>query len=140
MKPSAIVIERLVVKDDRVVAYVRVAPFARMSTPSLAARLREAFPSIAHHACVNEKGDSFAAVMDCTPLPHVLEHVVIELQMRSLSGLLPALPDRFAFLGATEWTNEPSGLARVEVNFADDLVALRAFCDAARFLNRAVLR
>lgn len=50
------------------------------------------------------------------------------------------MPERLAFVGSTEWTNEAQGMARVEVNFADDLVALRAFCDAARFLNSAVLR
>ena len=80
---DALAIERLTVRADRVVALVRAAPSARMSTPALAARLRREFPLVAHHACVNDAGDSFGDVMECTPLPHVLEHLVIDLQTRA---------------------------------------------------------
>ena len=51
-----------------------------------------------------------------------------------------ALPDDFAFVGTSEWTDEAQGRARVEVNFTDDLVALRAFREATQFLNDAVVR
>lgn len=162
---NALAIERLTVRADRVVALVRAAPSARMSTPALAARLRQEFPLVAHHACVNDAGDSFGDVMECTPLPHVLEHLVIDLQTRAHAQeregeracgvppdaapdtpcpaapapAAPPPPDDFAFVGTTEWLDEARGLARVEVNFTDDLVALRAFRDAARFLNAAVV-
>ena len=168
---DALAIERLTVRADRVVALVRAAPSARMSTPALAARLRREFPLVAHHACVNDAGDSFGDVMECTPLPHVLEHLVIDLQTRAHAQeregeracgaapdaragrrapprrsprraappAAPPPPDDFAFVGTTEWLDEARGLARVEVNFTDDLVALRAFRDAARFLNAAVV-
>ena len=43
------------------------------------------------------------------------------------------------FIGTTEWLDEEAGLARIEVGFKDDLVALRAFNEAIRFLNIAVL-
>ncbi len=111
--------------------------------------------------------------MDCTPLPHVLEHLVIDLQTHAcvqrgkhgapegespetlgggeertpglacgMSADTPGkrlLPGAFAFVGTSEWLDEARGLACVEVNFADDLVALRAFRDAARFLNAVVV-
>ena len=167
---DVLAIERLTVRADRVVALVRAAPSARMSTPVLAARLRQEFPLVAHHACVNDEGCSFGDVMECTPLPHVLEHLVIDLQTRAhaqeregeracgvppdaapdaarpappaaprCAPAAPPPPDDFAFVGTTEWLDEARGLARVEVNFTDDLVALRAFRDAARFLNAAVV-
>ncbi len=115
--------------------------------------------------------------MDCTPLPHVFEHLVIDLQTHACvqrgrhgapegespetlgggEGRMPdempglacgmsadtlgkrLLPGTFAFVGTSEWLDEAHGLACVEVNFTDDLVALRAFRDAAHFLNAVVV-
>ena len=44
-----------------------------------------------------------------------------------------------AFVGTSEWTVPERGEARVELSFRDDLEALRAFSEATRFLNIAVL-
>lgn len=139
-RPHCIVIERLTVRSDRVACDVAVAPGApRCSTPQLAARIRAAFPDVPGHACVNDEGETFAAVMERTSLPHVLEHLVISLQARADAAVSPAASDGTVFVGTTEWTDEFAGRARVEVSFADDLVALRAFRDATRFLNVAVV-
>ena len=127
-------IERLAVRSDRVEANVRVAPGAHMTTPALVRRAVAAFPDLPRHACVNDAGPTFAAVMEATPLPHLLEHLVISLQVRDA-----CTPEDVALVGTTEWLDEAAGLARVEVSFTDDLVALRAFRDAAAFLNGAVL-
>lgn len=173
-------IERLCVRRDRVEANVRVEPGFHLTTPEIARRVAAAFPTLASHACVNDVGPRFGAVMDRTPLPHLLEHLVIDLQVRacevgargtaseasgsagagsgsgmalaagagaSLDALLDArgnpadaLPaDDVSYCGTTAWLDEAVGLARVEVSFTDDLVALRAFRDATDFLNRAVL-
>ncbi len=132
-------IERMTVRTDRVVADVRVAPDARWSTPAVAARVRQAFPLVVRHACVNDAGKA-NAVLDSTPLPHVLEHLVIDLQTCAAAQAAAAPPDDFAFVGTSEWTDEAQGRARVEVNFTDDLVALRAFREATQFLNDAVVR
>ncbi len=141
--PSALAIERLAVRADRIVCDVALAPGSPRSTsPALAARIRAAFPDVAHHACVNDVGDTFGAVMECTSLPHVLEHLVISLQARAAAeqGPRSGIPDEgTVFVGTTEWTDEFAGRARVEVSFADDLVALRAFRDATRFLNNALV-
>ena len=131
---DALVIERLLVRADRIVCDVSLATDApRMTTPALAKRVCSAFPQLPHHACVNEKGSTFGAVMDHTSLPHLLEHLVIDEQVR-------ALPDSQAtFVGTTEWTDVAAGRARIEVSFTDDLVALRAFRDATRFINTTVV-
>lgn len=132
---TPLTIERLVVQNDRVICEVTLAPTApRLTTPALAARITHAFPNLPRHACVNDEGDTFGAVITHTTLPHVLEHLVIDLQTRA-----DPRPDA-VYVGTTEWVDEFARRARVEVSFTDDLVALRAFRDAAHFLNEAVVR
>ena len=124
----------MAVGSGRLVCEVRLAPDApRLTTPALIRRVRTDFPDLPHHTCVNESGPTFASVMDRTPLPHLLEHLVIDLQTRA------ATCDDAAFVGTTDWIDEAAGTARVQVSFTDDLVALRAFRDAAAYLNECVL-
>ena len=218
--PPALAIERLTVRTGRIVCDVVLSPACpRLTTPELAARVRAQFPTLPRHACVNDRGPTFAAVMESTPLPHLLEHLVIDLQTRAschpdhaaqylpgchpersersersrgiprgVSGKAPSgepsgwhhtgsldsalraplgmttrnslcaplgmttgdslraplgmtnvPPPDFAFVGTTEWTDEKAGRARIEVNFTDDLVGLRAFRDAADYLNGIVV-
>ena len=126
-----IAVERVTVRPDRLSALVRVAPgVPRRTDAALAERARAAFPDLPHHTCVNEAGPTFAAVMDDTPLPHLLEHLAISLMLRD-----EATPACAAHVGTTEWLNEDEGLARVEVTYTDDIVALRALRRAAAFLN-----
>ncbi len=108
----------------------------RTTDPVLAARVRASFPNLPRHACVNGAGDTFGAVMEATSLPHLLEHLVIDLQTQAAPP--DASPDT-AYVGITRWTDENAGRAHIEVSFTDDLVALRAFRDATRFLNEAVV-
>ncbi|WP_080800710.1 cyanophycin synthetase family protein [Arabiibacter massiliensis] len=135
----ALSVERLVVRSGRVACDVLVAPGApRMTTPALAARVRADFPDLPRHACVNEVGDTFAAVMDRTSLPHLLEHLVIDLQTRSAASCGQRARDA-VYVGTTEWTDEQAGRACVQVSFTDDLIALRAFRDAVDYLNAVVV-
>ena len=39
-------------------------------------------------------------------------------------------------VGTSEWLDEAAGIARIDVSFADDLVALRAMRDSVAFLNK----
>lgn len=128
--PERLHIESIAVKGDRVEARVRMAsPVRVLTTPKLAAYACERFPDLPRHACVNGEGPAFGAVMDHTPLPHLLEHLVIDLQTRACPD-----PD-VVFTGATRWIDRPAALASVQVSYRDDLVALRAFRDAVDFLN-----
>lgn len=136
----ALSIERLTVRSDRVVCDVVVTPGApRATSPAFIARVLKEFPTLPHHACVNDQGDTFAAVMERTSLPHLLEHLVIDLQVRAQPPTLAIADPAPVFVGTTEWTDEFAGRARIEVSFTDDLVALRAFRDATSFLNRTVV-
>lgn len=136
-------LERLIVRADRVVCDVLLAPGSpRMTSPALMACVCRVYPNLPRHACVNDAGDTFADVMNCTSIPHLLEHLVIDEQARSASSQAPSNASTDVgpvFVGTTEWTDEFAGRARIEVSFTDDLVALRAFRDAARFLNETVV-
>ena len=122
------------VKTGRIVCDLAIANERfRYTSPKLAAFAAGQYPDLPHHACVNEVGQTFSAVMEATSTPHLLEHLVISLQTRSASD------GNAGFVGSTEWTDETAGEARVEVSFHDDLEALRAFGEATRFLNIAVL-
>lgn len=127
-------LKAITVKTGRMVCELSVEDARyRYTSPKLAAFVSDRYPDLPHHACVNDSGPSFEAVMESTSTPHLLEHLVISLQTRAAKGT------SVRFVGTTEWLDEEAGLARVEVSFRDDLEALSAFGEATRFLNIAVL-
>ena len=142
-------VERLEVRRGHLVCQVAFGNAPRVTSPQLMSRVLAVVPTLAQHACVNERGTVFAAVMDCTPLPHLLEHLVVDLQVRAESGQWLTLPGVAAeapphvsgatsdhpIVGTSEWLDEAAGIARIDVSFADDLVALRAMRDSVAFLN-----
>lgn len=158
-------VTRMEVHRGHLVCLVSFAGAPRVTSASLMRRVLPAFPMLPQHACVNERGTTFAAVMDCTPLPHLLEHLVVDLQVRSqivqharvgaaLRSVAPTAsrtdayagsaaqaepaPRERPIVGTSEWADERAGLARIDVSFADDQVALRAFRDAVAFLNETL--
>ena len=106
----------------------------RYATPAIAEALCACRPNFRFHSCVNDQDAPFASIMGKTSLPHLLEHLVIDIQTERCPN------DASVFVGTTEWIDEDAGLARVQVSFADDLEALRALREAARILEAAVLR
>ncbi len=152
-------IERIVVKRDRITCFVCFPyPNMRYTTPHVAEALLQRLPNLSHHACVNECGNTFGAVIKHTSLPHVLEHLVIDVQVgvemshvqHTGEALCTGKPfakkdcwsgdknalDASLYVGISEWIDENTGSARIEFSFIDDLVALRALRDAADILNR----
>lgn len=133
--PARLSVLRLTVRAGRIEADVEVSPPGARSTPELARAVLASFPRVGDHACVNGKGRRFSDVMEDTPLPHVLEHLVVELQVRAFADREGA---GRVFAGTSEWEDGRRRRARVQVSFADDLTALRAFRDATAFLNGAL--
>ncbi len=128
-------IERIVVRRDRIVCEVAIPdPRMRRTTPILSRRALDSYPTLAHHACINEKGKTFGAVIEGTSVPHLLEHMIIDEQVRRSSC------DAASFTGTTRWVNEDAGTARIEVSFADDLCALASAKEAEHRLNDAMKR
>ena len=131
--PDAVRVERIVVRVGRLTCDVRIADGRfRMVRPQLVRAALDEFPSLPHHTCVNEVGPTFAAVMDSTSVPHLVEHIAIDLQTRASDN--PGA----SFVGTTEWLDETAGLARIELSFTDDLQAMRAFRQAVAFVNARI--
>jgi len=132
---TALAVERIEVLQDRVACDVVVNDFRyAYTTPSIADRVRALRPDISSHTCVNSRGDTFNAVIARTPLPHLLEHLVIDILTETSSD------PRSVFVGTSEWTDKRLGRARVEVSMTDDLAALRAFKEAVRLINEEVIQ
>lgn len=130
--PQPIRVLRYSVRADRIVADIALSPACpRYTSPVLAKAITQDFPNLPQHACVNDCGKTFAAVINNTPIPHLLEHMVVDLQVRRSNT-------KQTFIGTSEWVCEGNARARVEVSFADDLVALAAFRDAIDMLNAAL--
>ena len=131
-QPDLLRIETITVQPGRVVCEVAVDPLRRYTDPALASALLAEHSTLRSHACVNDVGETFGDVIERTSVPHLLEHLVIDLQTRS-----DGRPND-TFVGTTEWVDERAGRAIVQVSFADDLVCLRAFRDAAEKINAAM--
>ena len=137
---QAIRVQRIIMRRDRVVCYVALDSHApRMTTPDIARRLIERVPTLPQHDCVNEQGPTFGDVMAHTPIPHVLEHLVIDLQTRKAAQSPDPRMQARVFRGTTEWVNISEGRAKIELDYADDLVVLKALTDSVDILNDVLL-
>lgn len=125
-----ILVERITVLSGRLVCRVAIPdPRYRYSNHKLGATVRRAFPSIRAHSCVNGESDRFDPVLDTTSVPHVLEHIAIDIQIHETKKAEQ-------LVGATEWLDEDAGIAMIQLSFADDFEALGAFKQALAFLNK----
>lgn len=136
--PPFLFVEKVQFGAGRMTVLVRMASQAAETTPQQVRLLLERYPDLPHHACVNDEGPTFAAVMDHTSTAHLLEHLIISQQLR-LSPAAPAFsasaPVPLHFRGATTWVSRAEGRARIEVDFADDLIALEALHNALADLS-----
>lgn len=140
---TALTVERVLFRSDRMIILVRV-PDGPPAHLSLDARdhLLAARPALARHTCLNAEGKPFGAILHRTSLPHVLEHLLIDFQVELSQGRGSgsAVGAPLTFVGTTEWLDERKGLARIEVNFTDDLIALDALKRARALLDEGMVR
>lgn len=129
----AITLKRVAVQKDRIAFVVQLAPGFRYTTPYVISCATELCPSLASHPCKNDSGPLFGDIAEHTPLSHLVEHMVIELQTRD-----SRTPQTALFTGTTTWIDEAEGLSRIEVSYLDDLVALAAYREAENYINTAL--
>ena len=123
----------MTVKSDRIECLVQAsADCPRRTNAALMAVLLAQRPQLAHHACVNGVGPTFAAVMNDTPLVHVVEHLAIDLQVQS------AADAQALYVGDSQWLDAAAGVGCIRVSFTDDLQALAALTSALALLNEAL--
>lgn len=89
------------------------------------------FPHMATQRCYNDAGHSFRREAQATEIPHLFEHLIIEIQDQVRRGM--GVP----FAGETQWnwTIDPRGRFYVTVDYDNEIVALGAIRLAERVIN-----
>lgn len=125
---------RVRVRPDRVEVEVAVAAGRYAQTDSdLIMECLGRVPTLGQHACRNSVGPVFASVMRNTSTPHLLEHLIIDVQARAAKD-----PNR-VFTGTTQWSAGDDLVAHVAFSYEDDLVALDALNRSLAFLNGVLI-
>jgi hypothetical protein len=128
-------VERIDVADAYLEARVRVKDPTRVRTsavPGLPELALGALPGLARHSCENEAGARFVDELADTEVPHLLEHVTVELM--ALAGSPRSLKARTFW----DFARDGRNVFRVRVSFDDDGIALGAF-DEAVCLTEALM-
>src|SRR6266542_116697 len=87
--------------------------------PHLPRSLFKLFPHLAHHKCHNDHGHSFRRESLATEIPHLLEHLIIELQTQA----------------QRHWRVDPRGTFHVHVEYENEQLVLAAIRLAERIIN-----
>lgn len=98
--------------------------------PHLPKLLFQLLPRLGKHTCHNDHGHSFRRECRRTEIPHVFEHLIIELQLQ-------AQQDGDDYMsGETEWNwqIDPRGLYHVTVDYKNELLALASIRLAERII------
>jgi hypothetical protein len=125
-------VHSVTVCPDRVDIVVQVESARAMRTSldeAVAERALEVLPGLARHRCFNEAGRTFAEELADTEVPHLFEHVVLELMAEAGSPR--------SLKGETEWDfkRDGHGVFRVSLEYDDDLVCLGAIKSAGKFVS-----
>jgi hypothetical protein len=106
-------------------------PFTTHERPRIPRILFKLFPHMATQRCYNDGGYSFRREAFSTEIPHLFEHMIIEIQDQVRRGV--GQP----FAGETQWnwTVDPRGRFYVMVDYDNEIVALGAIRLAERVIN-----
>lgn len=98
-------------------------------SPHIPRSLFNLFPHLAHHKCHNGNGYSFRREAMSTELPHLLEHLIIELQAQA--------KHHEVLKGETQWNwrVDPRGTFHVHVEYENEQLVLAAVRLAERIVN-----
>jgi hypothetical protein len=99
--------------------------------PRIPRILFKLFPHMATQRCYNDGGYSFRREAQATEIPHLFEHLIIEIQDQVRRGM--GAP----FAGETQWnwTVDPRGRFYVTVDYDNEIVALASIRLAERIIN-----
>jgi len=126
------VVEILFYDQNRVKLVVEMADPARYSTehaPHIPRLLFKLFPHLARHRCDNDSGFTFRRESQNTEIPHLLEHLIIELQGQVQKNRI--------LRGETQWNwrIDPRGRFHVYVDYDNEMLVLGAIRLAERIIN-----
>ena len=126
------VVEVLFCNSNRVKLVVEMSNpdcYSTKDAPHIPKLLFKLFPHLARHRCENENGFTFRRECQCTEIPHLLEHLIIEMQGQVLkSGTLK---------GETQWNwrVDPKGRFHVYVEYENEMLVLGAVRAAERIIQ-----
>jgi hypothetical protein len=126
------VVEVLFYGSNKVKLVVEMPDPDRCTTdaaPHVPLSLFRLFPHLARHKCHNGNGYSFRREAMATEVPHLLEHLIIELQAQAQNhGVLK---------GETQWNwrVDPRGTFHVHVEYENEQLVLAAIRLAERIVN-----
>lgn len=126
-------IQKVVVGPQYLTATVQVADDApRRTSEDLegTTRIYNLMPTIIGQACVGDVGATFRDVMGDTELPHLMEHVAIELISRT------NIADRIT-TGRTWPIDQDKGLYSIQLTCVDDVLVAGALSSAAWIIDWA---
>ncbi len=126
------VVEIMFYDRDRVKLVVEMPDPNRYSTenaPHIRRSLFKLFPRLAKHRCDNENGYTFSKECRSTEIPHLLEHLIIELQSQVQTTRI--------LRGETQWNwrIDPRGRFHVYVDYENEHLVLGAIRLAERIIN-----
>ena len=126
------VMEILFNNGGRVKLVVEMPDPARYMTihaPHIPKLLFKLFPRLAKHRCENDNGFTFRQECRSTEIPHLFEHLIIELQDQACAAT--------RLKGETQWNwhVDPRGRFHVYVDYENELLALGAIHAAERIIN-----
>lgn len=103
--------------------------FLTSQVPHLVQMLFRLYPTLARHKCENGRGHTFRRECRATEIPHLFEHLIIELQGQAQPT------DRLR--GETEWNwrVDPRGRFYVYVDYENELLAVAAIRLAERIIR-----
>lgn len=105
--------------------------FTTTDRPHIPRILFKLLPQMASQRCINDNGHSFRREAQSTEIPHLFEHLIMEIQDQVRRGI--GIP----FRGETRWnwTVDPRGRFHVTVEYDNEMVALGAIRLAERMIN-----
>lgn len=130
--PSLKVVEILFYDKNKVKLVVEMSDPNRYSTehaPHIPRLLFKLFPHLAKHRCENENGYTFKKESRATEIPHLFEHLIIEIQGQVQKTSI--------LRGETQWNwrIDPRGRFHVYVDYENEILVLGAIRLAERIIN-----
>jgi hypothetical protein len=126
------IVEILFYDSNKVKLVVEMPDPDRCTTdcsPHVPVSLFRLFPHLARHKCHNGNGYSFRREAMATEIPHLLEHLIIELQSQARH--------HDVLKGETQWNwrVDPRGTFHVHVEYENEQLVLAAIRLAERMVN-----
>lgn len=107
------------------------APFTTEDRPHIPRILFRLMPQMAAQHCFNDEGLSFGREAQATEIPHLFEHLIIEIQNQVRRGVGAPLSGETRW----NWTVDPRGRFYVTVDYDHEVVALGAIRLAECLIN-----